>query len=111
MYYEGFYHLFYQYNPWGAVWGNLTWGHAVSKDLIHWLDLELALERDQWYDAGGVWSGSVSFRPDGSPIILYTGKFIVDPNPVLLFRSEKYCALRFIVYSLMMWTNRLGKGP
>lgn len=73
MYYKGFYHLFYQYNPWGAVWGNLTWGHAVSEDLIHWLDLEPALKGDQSYDVGGVWSGSVTFRPDGTPIILYTG--------------------------------------
>ncbi|KAG0560441.1 hypothetical protein KC19_10G180200 [Ceratodon purpureus] len=73
MYYKGFYHLFYQYNPWGAVWGNLTWGHAVSEDLLHWLDLEPALKGDQWYDVGGVWSGSVTFRLDGTPIILYTG--------------------------------------
>jgi beta-fructofuranosidase len=77
MYYKGFYHLFYQYNPWGAVWGNLTWGHAVSEDLIHWLDLEPALKGDQSYDVGGVWSGSVTFRPDGTPIILYTGEFAV----------------------------------
>ncbi|KAG0604490.1 hypothetical protein M758_10G175800 [Ceratodon purpureus] len=73
MYYKGFYHLFYQYNPWGAVWGNLTWGHAVSEDLLHWLHLEPALKGDQWYDVGGVWSGSVTFRLDGTPIILYTG--------------------------------------
>jgi sucrose-6-phosphate hydrolase SacC (GH32 family) len=75
MYYKGFYHLFYQYNPWGAVWGNLTWGHAVSEDLIHWLDIQPALENDHWYDNGGVWSGSVTIRPDGSPIIVYTGKY------------------------------------
>uniref|UniRef100_A0A7I4CHJ8 Beta-fructofuranosidase n=1 Tax=Physcomitrium patens TaxID=3218 RepID=A0A7I4CHJ8_PHYPA len=73
MYYEGFYHLFYQYNPGGAVWGNLTWGHAVSTDLIHWRDLEPALKPDEWYDNGGVWSGSVTICPDGSPLILYTG--------------------------------------
>ena len=73
MYYKGLYHLFYQYNPGGAVWGNLTWGHAVSKNLIHWLDLEPALLPDCSYDVGGVWSGSVTFRPDGTPVILYTG--------------------------------------
>ncbi len=76
MYYKGFYHLFYQYNPGGAVWGNLTWGHAVSRDLVHWRDLEHALKPDQWYDKGGVWSGSVTMCPDGSPMIFYTGKFI-----------------------------------
>jgi beta-fructofuranosidase len=73
MYYKGYYHLFYQYNPLAAVWGNITWGHAVSKDLIHWHYLEDALEPDQWYDAMGVWSGSATIDNDGIPFILYTG--------------------------------------
>ena len=34
MYYKGVYHLFYQYNPQGAVWGNIVWAHAVSTDLV-----------------------------------------------------------------------------
>jgi len=74
MYYKGYYHLFYQYNPDAAVWGHIAWGHAVSTDLIHWLYLENALEPDQWYDDMGVWSGSATIGPDGVPFILYTGK-------------------------------------
>ncbi|CAK9880617.1 unnamed protein product [Sphagnum jensenii] len=73
MYYKGYYHLFYQYNPDAAVWGHIAWGHAVSTDLIHWLYLENALEPDQWYDDMGVWSGSATIGPDGVPFILYTG--------------------------------------
>ena len=57
MYYNGVYHLFYQYNPKGAVWGNIVWGHAVSKDLINWKELEPALYPSKPFDKYGVWSG------------------------------------------------------
>lgn len=76
MYFKGYYHFFYQYNPHAAVWDSgIVWGHAVSSDLIHWLYLDIALACDQWYDAQGVWSGSVTLRDDGVPIILYTGAY------------------------------------
>eukprot|EP00249_Psilotum_nudum_P024139 c29104_g2_i2 orf=37-477(+) len=73
LFYKGYYHLFYQYNPGAAYWGNITWGHAVSTDLIHWLYLEEALVPDHWYDINGCWSGSATFLEDGKPAILYTG--------------------------------------
>ncbi|ONI25058.1 hypothetical protein PRUPE_2G277900 [Prunus persica] len=73
MFYKGWYHLFYQYNPDSAVWGNITWGHAVSIDLIHWLYLPLAMVPDRWFDANGVWTGSSTILPDGQIVILYTG--------------------------------------
>ncbi|KAH9626198.1 hypothetical protein KSS87_022247 [Heliosperma pusillum] len=73
LYYKGWYHLFYQYNPGGAIWGNIVWGHAVSKDLIKWDHLPLAMVADQWYDFNGVWTGSATILPDGQIMMLYTG--------------------------------------
>lgn len=72
----GWYHIFYQYNPDVAVWGwgNLTWGHAVSKDLINWFHLPIALFPDKWYDVGGVWSGSATTLPNGEIVMLYTSR-------------------------------------
>ncbi|XP_055812319.1 beta-fructofuranosidase, insoluble isoenzyme 1-like [Solanum dulcamara] len=78
MYYNGVYHLFYQYNPNGSVWGNIVWAHSVSKDLINWIDLEPAIYPSKPFDQFGTWSGSATILPGNKPIILYTG--IVDAN-------------------------------
>ncbi|TVU29841.1 hypothetical protein EJB05_21429, partial [Eragrostis curvula] len=73
MYHKGWYHLFYQYNPDGAVWGNIVWAHSVSRDLINWISLEPAIVPSIPSDRYGCWSGSATILPGGTPAIMYTG--------------------------------------
>jgi beta-fructofuranosidase len=69
---RGRYHVFYQYNPTGAIWGNMHWGHAVSRDLVHWDDLPIALApTPDSPDERGVFSGCAV--DNGRPTIIYTG--------------------------------------
>ena len=63
VYVDGTYHLFYQYNPQGNVWGNMSWGHTTSTDLFHWKEQTVALTRDE---LGDIFSGSAVIDKDNT---------------------------------------------
>lgn len=63
VYADGVYHMFYQYNPQGNDWGNMSWGHAVSSDLLHWEEKSVALIGDE---LGAIFSGSAVVDKDNT---------------------------------------------
>ena len=63
VYADGQYHLFYQYNPQGNDWGYMSWGHAISTDLVHWTEQAVAMTRDE---LGDIFSGSAVIDKDNT---------------------------------------------
>jgi len=78
VYFDGEYHLYYQHNPYSIDWGHMSWGHAVSKDLIHWDHLPVA-----------IW--------EYSNITIYSGSVIIDVNNTSGFCEDKIkgCLIAF----------------
>jgi beta-fructofuranosidase len=85
IFWKGYYHLFYQYNPNGAYWGDMHWGHARSKDMLHWEHQPTALAPTPGGpDKDGCFSGSV-FINNSIPTLVYTG---VSPEVQCLATSD-----------------------
>ncbi|MBS7577781.1 MULTISPECIES: glycoside hydrolase family 32 protein [unclassified Enterococcus] len=85
VFFKGEYHLFYQYNPYDSAWGPMYWGHAKSKDLVHWEHLPVALAPSEKYDIDGCFSGS-AIEKDGKLYLIYTGH-VENEN----FKREVQC--------------------
>lgn len=80
IYFRGEYHMFYQHHPYSSGWGAMHWGHAKSKDLVHWEHLPIALAPSDSYDLderGGCFSGS-AVEMDGILALIYTGTIIKE---------------------------------
>lgn len=76
-YFKGYYHIFYQYHPHSPHWGPMHWGHARSKDLIHWENLPTALIPGDPEDKDGCFSGSAVVKDDVM-YLFYTGHHYYD---------------------------------
>ncbi|TYA15408.1 glycoside hydrolase family 32 protein [Paenibacillus faecis] len=81
VYFEGEYHLFFQHHPHGMTWGPMHWGHAVSKDLVTWEELDIALAPDE---IGMIFSGSIVVDWHNT-----TGFFGENPGLVAIFTHSR----------------------
>ena len=82
---DGEYHLFYQHNPQGEKWGHMSWGHAVSRDLLHWEQLPLALAEE-------------------NGIMIFSGSAVADPA-----NTSGLCGTAGAACLIAIYTGHTGK--
>lgn len=105
IYFDGQYHLFYQHNPLGPFFYHIHWGHWVSKDLVHWRDLPVALapEHDD-LSPDGIWSGSATYDVNGLPVLFFTAaNDNLSPNQSVALAQSTY--LQDHNPDLVQWTK------
>lgn len=78
-YFNGYYHIFYQHYPYAPEWGPMHWGHARSKDLVHWETLPIALTPGDTEDKDGCFSGTGIVKDD-TLYLFYTGHHYYGDN-------------------------------
>jgi beta-fructofuranosidase len=98
IYYNGEYHIFYQYFPYGTSWGTMHWNHVTSKDLLHFTNHGLALFPSKAYDSNGCFSGT-AIEKDGQMYIYYTSVHYLKPNPENIHINFDYEASQSMMVS------------
>ncbi|MEM2742175.1 MAG: glycoside hydrolase family 32 protein [Nitrososphaeria archaeon] len=113
IFYNGLYHCFFQYNPFEPFWGPTYWGHAVSKDLVKWDHLPIALAPNEEYDKDGCFSGS-AIEIDGKIYLMYTGHVEYSMGSYRQVQCIAYSkdGVNFVKYfkNPVIDTNNLPKG-
>jgi len=104
VFYNGEYHLFYQYNPFGDVWGHMHWGHAVSRDILRWEHLPMALHEENGimiFSGSAVvdWQNTSGFGTEEKPplIAMYTGHSELQQTQNIAYSTD--CGRRWIKYA------------
>ncbi|ADV83093.1 glycoside hydrolase family 32 protein [Terriglobus saanensis] len=111
IYFAGKYHIFFQYNPEAAIWGNMSWNHAISDDMLHWKNYPVAFTMTPGgADAAGCFSGSAILADhEGKPRVcaIYTG--VVKDKDHETVRNEGLRESQCLAWSedpmLMQWTK------
>lgn len=91
-YYNGEYHLFYQYHPYDVKWGPMHWGHTTTKDFIKWIQKPVALAPDENYDKDGCFSGS-AIQVGDKHVLMYTGHLNPDKEDSSAIRQTQCIAI------------------
>lgn len=100
IYYNGNYHLFYQYFPYEPRWGTMHWGHAVSRDLVTWEHKGIALRPSTYEDQNGCFSGS-AIEVNGRMVLVYTGVRyeVVNPEDPHTCLNEQFESAQMMISS------------
>jgi beta-fructofuranosidase len=86
----GYYHLFFQHNPYGDGWGHMHWGHARSRDLVRWERLPIALAPSLEQGEEHCFSGCAVITRAGQPLLIYTS---IGPNKSAADAADQWAAL------------------
>jgi sucrose-6-phosphate hydrolase SacC (GH32 family) len=118
LYYDGTYNLFFQWNPTGTTWGDISWGHAVGPDLLHWAQLAPALVATptQFFFSGSAVADVTNTSGFGSPgepplVAIYTSYYpstMVLPNGQFILGGTQAQSIAYSLDQGLTWTQYAG---